>query len=235
MKKITIILALILVSALFAGIVSADTEYRNVTQGNAAFVYEDIKVPTDSSSLIQYSDGQNPQVKNIISGKEGKFQLTKEVVNGMYGVYYYDGTPGTNTYIYIWYPEISLKAELTTGKDGQSTAGDSIDGKSINKDTNVTFKIGSPKVAPAMSASAKLFFTTPAGGKTNEFGGYSFTNESLTSVETITPSVAPGNDAEAGTWTVQAQYVTQPFNDYAEKSNAVTFNVRSTSLTLTAA
>ncbi|MCZ0860749.1 PGF-CTERM sorting domain-containing protein [Methanocorpusculum sp. MG] len=237
MKKITIILALIIVSALFAGIVSADPDYREVAQGNAAFVYEDIKVPTDSSSLIQYSDGQNPQTKNIISGKEGKFQLTKEVVNGMYGVYYYDGTPGANTYIYIWYPEISLKAELTTGKDGISTAGDSIDGKSINKNTNVTFKIGSPKVAPALgNASAQLIFTTPAGGKTNEFGGYNFNNTTLTSVETVIPnSTAPGKDAEAGTWTVQAQYKTPPFNDYAEKSNAVTFNVQSTSLILTAA
>ncbi|MDE2524115.1 MAG: MEMAR_RS02690 family S-layer glycoprotein [Methanocorpusculum sp.] len=236
MKKITIILALILVSALFAGIVSADPNYREVAQGKAAFVYEDIKVPTDSTTLIQYSDGQNPQAKNIISGKEGKFQLTKEVVNGMYGVYYYAGMPGADTYITIWYPEISLKAELTTGKDGQSTSGDSIDGKSINKNTNVSFKIGSPKVSPELgNASAKLIFTTPAGGKTNEFGGYNFNNTTLSSVETITPSVAPGNDAEAGTWTVQAQYNTPPFNDYAEKSNAVTFNVQSTSLILTAA
>jgi PGF-CTERM protein len=239
LKKITIILALILVSALFAGIVSAaEPNYRDVDPGAAAFVFEDIAVDEASAtSLTQYSDGPNPAPLNVIAGKNGKFQLTEEVVNGMYGAYYYNGTPKDNgSFILIWYPEITLKAELTTGPDGMSTSGDSINGKSINKDTFVSFKIGSPKVAPALGCSAKLIFTTPAGGKTLDFGGQEFNQIQMNTAETITPPVAPGNDAEAGTWTVQAQYVSPtPFKDYAEKSNVITFDVRSTSLTLTAA
>ena len=238
MKKITIILSLILVSALFAGIVSAaEPNYRDVGPGAAAFVFEDIAVDNASAtSLTQYSDGPNPVPINVIAGKDGKFQLTEEVVNGMYGAYYYNGTPkNQGHFILIWYPEITLKAELTTDLDGMSTSGDSINGKSIDKGTFVSFKIGSPKVAPAFGATAKLIFTTPAGGKTLAFGGEEFNQIQMNRAETIMSPVAPGNDAEAGTWTVQAQYVTQPFMDYAEKSNVITFDVRSTSLSLTAA
>ncbi|MDE2521719.1 MAG: hypothetical protein O0X93_00985, partial [Methanocorpusculum sp.] len=237
MKKITTILILLLVSALFAGIVSAEPIYRSVGSGAAVFVYEDIEVDDDSStSLIQYSDGPNPQALNVISGKDGKFQLTEEVVNGMYGTYYYKGDPktGGSEYVTIWYPEISLKAELTTGKDGMSTSGDSIDGKSINKNTFINFKIGSPQVAPILGCSAKLIFTTPSGGKTHSFGDHEFSLIRMNRAETITSPAAPGRNAEAGTWTVQAQYVTQPFKDYAKKSNTITFDVRSSSLTLTA-
>ncbi|MDR0981322.1 MAG: hypothetical protein LBL85_06085 [Methanocalculaceae archaeon] len=221
------------------GAASADPEYRDVADGAAVFVFEDIAVPDETStSLTQYSDGPNPAALNVIAGKDGKFQLTEEVVNGMYGVYYYGGTPkdeNNTKFILIWYPEITLKAELTTGSDGMSTNGDSIDGKSINKDTFVSFKIGSPKVAPAIGAAAKLTFTTPGGGKAMVFGDTEFTLIQMNTVETITKPARPGPDAEAGTWTVQAQYVTSPFNDYAKKSNVITFTVRSTSLTLTAA
>ncbi|MCZ0860748.1 PGF-CTERM sorting domain-containing protein [Methanocorpusculum sp. MG] len=236
MKKITTILILLLVSALLAGTVSAGTISRDVGSGAAVFVYEDIAVDdTSSTSLIQYSDGPNPQALNVISGKDGEFQLTEEVVNGMYGTYYYKGNPkDSGEYVTIWYPEISLKAELTTGKDGMSTSGDSIDGKSINKNTNVSFKIGSPQVAPTLGCSAKLIFTTPSGGKTHSFGLHEFSLIRMNRAETITSPAAPGRNAEAGTWTVQAQYVTQPFKDYAKKSNTITFDVRSTSLTLTA-
>ena len=44
-----------------------------------------------------------------------------------------------------------------------------------------------------------------------------------------------GDTAEPGTWTAQAEYLTAPFNDYAEKSNTVTFTVQSTALTVSAA
>ena len=230
--KIMAVLAVLLISALFMGAVSADPHYRDVGEGQSAFVFEDTALEDESAtSLTQYSDGPNPAPLNVIAGKNGKFQLTEEVVNGMYGAYYYNGTPKDNgSFILIWYPEITLKAELTTGPDGMSTSGDSIDGKSINKDTSVSFKIGSPKVAPALGCSAKLIFTTPAGGKTLDFGGQEFNLIQMSTVETITSPVAPGNDAEAGTWAVQAQYVTQPFKDSAEKSNTIKFDVRSTSL-----
>ena len=213
---------------------------RPVEKGKDAFVFEHIFVG-GAEKLIKYSEGTNPTAVNTISGTNGVFYLTESVVNGQYGAYYYNGTPATNgDYIYIWYPEISLQAELTTGADG-ATSGDSINGKTINKNTQVSFLINSPKVAPALDGvTAKIVFTTPAGGVTTVFGDNTSNNLGnipLSGTQTIAlgKGMIIGNTAEPGTWTAQAEYLTAPFNDYAEKSNTVTFTVQSTALTVSAA
>ena len=215
------------------------TVYRNLTSQDDAFVYEHIVVDgSDSpSKLIKYSEGTNPTAVNIISSDEnGVFYLTESVVNGQYGTYYYSGTPSsTNTdYIYIWYPEISLQAELA------DSPGDSIDGTTITRDTQVSFLINSPKVAPAMGAVAKIVFTTPSGGTTTAFGGVNSDSNDCSDIElegtqTAVDAMFVGSNAEAGLWTAQAEYVTSPFNPYAAKSNTIKFTVQSSTLTLTAA
>ena len=220
------------------------------TSGTDAFVYEHIYI-AGATKLTKYSDGANPSVVNQIAGTSGIFYLTEAVVNGQYGTYNVTVGSVSTKQISIWYPEITLQGELTTGTaaDGK-TSGDSIDGKSINKDSMVTFLINSPKVAPAFTgntanpAAAKIVFTTPAGGKTTVFGDNTdnnFANVPLTGSQTIAASssgakgVIIGTNAEAGTWIAQAEYLTAPFNDYAKKSNTISFTVQSTSLTLTAA
>jgi len=218
---------------------------RTVSQGNDAFVYEHIHIDGTnytSQKLTKYSEGSNPTAVNQISSDpNGVFYLTEAAVNAQYGAYYYNGTSPTigttPQYIYIWYPELSIQAELTTATGG--TAGDSIDGKTINKNTNVTFLINTPKVGPAFAsetATAKVVFTTPAGGKTTKFGTTDFSGLSVAgSTQLSAPSTQPGNDAVAGTWTAQAEYVTPDyFSNYAKKSNTVSFIVQSTTLTLTA-
>ena len=215
--------------------------YRTVNQDTDAFVYEHITVSGASGKLTKYSEGTNPTALNQISGIGEIFYLTESAVNGQYGAYYYEGVPSSTSpgkFIYIWYPELSLQAELTTNTTTGATSGDSINGKTINKNTQVSFLINSPKVAPAMSATAKIVFTTPAGGKTTTFGsdsGNTLANIPLTGTQTVKGGMTIGDSAEAGTWTAQAEYLTPPFNDYAEKSNTVSFTVQSTSLTLTAA
>ena len=207
---------------------------RKVEDGNDVFVYEHIFFE-GATKLVKYSDGANPSVINQISGASGIFYLTEDVVGSQYGTY--NVTDGTNNLgtVSIWYPEISLQAELTTGANG-ATSGDSIDGKTINKNTQVSFLINSPKVAPAMDdVTAKIVFTTPAGGQTTYFGTSYLGEIPLSGTQAIVGGMTIGENAEPGTWTAQAEYLTSPFKDYAKKSNTVTFTVQSTGLTLSAA
>ncbi|MBU3833409.1 MAG: PGF-CTERM sorting domain-containing protein [Candidatus Methanocorpusculum faecipullorum] len=207
---------------------------RPVEKGHDAFVFEHIFVDGANGKLIKYSEGQNPTAVNTISGDGNVFYLTESVVNGQYGAYYYGGDqPGTTSqgnYIYIWYPEISLQAELT------DSPGDSIDGQGITKETEVTFLINSPQVQPAFGtgAAAKIIFTTPSNGKTTYFGKKNINNEPLTGTQTAIKAGVIGTSAEAGTWTAQAEYTLEPFATYAAKSNTISFTVRSESLTVTA-
>ncbi|HJK51919.1 MAG TPA: hypothetical protein O0X60_02230, partial [Methanocorpusculum sp.] len=219
---------------------------REVEAGDDVFVYEHIFYE-GATKLVKYSDGATPSVINQISGASGIFYLTEDVVGGQYGTYNVTGDAGNLDTISIWYPEISLQAELTTGANG-ATSGDSIDGKTINKNTEISFLINSPKVQPALAgeeeeekrASAKIVFTTPAGGQTTYFGdsvSNNLGNIPLSGTQTIAlgKGMTIGDTAEPGTWTAQAEYLTVPFDKYAKKSNTVTFTVQSTALAVSAA
>ena len=218
---------------------------REVVNSDDVFVYEHIiyTTNTDATKLVKYSDGANPSVVNQISGTNGIFYLTEDVVGGQYGTYNVTGEAGNLGTVSIWYPEISLQAELTTGANG-ATSGDSIDGKTINKNTEISFLINSPKVQPALAgeeeekqASAKIVFTTPAGGQTTYFGTSYLGEIPLSGTQTIAlgKGMIIGTNAEPGTWTAQAEYLTVPFDKYAKKSNTVTFTVQSTALAVSAA
>ncbi len=233
-------------------------ETRNVVNGTDAFVFEHIKVVETTGSavsglkLTKFSDGSSPSVVNQISADStGVFYLTEEVVNGQYGTYYVadkwttTDEMGKTATVNIWYPELTIQAELTTGDNG-ATAGDSIDGKNVNKDTEVTFLINAPKVAPAYydkdaktGAVAKIVFTTPASGKTTEFGTGAFAKNfgavTLNAAQTMAGYTQAGEDATAGTWTAQAEYTSpKAFADYAKKSNTISFTLQSSTLTITA-
>ena len=60
-------------------------------------------------------------------------------------------------FIFIWYPEINLAATTSSGE--------SIDGKTIDRDTVVSLQILTPKVGWAKIATAKIVITTPTGEK----------------------------------------------------------------------
>ena len=231
--------------------VTSPADTKAVTAGDYAFVYERIYVP-GAATLTKYSEGTNPTAVNQIAGKDGVFYLTEAVVKGQYGAYYYKGQPNPNspvdTFIYIWYPELTIQAELTDpATTWGATAGDSIDGKTINKDTNVTFLINTPMVGPANvgdrfdDLAAKIVFTTPVGGKTTVFGTLqdgtvaNYDNVPVTETQNVAGSAIPGIDAVAGTYTAQAEFVNyDPFANNAEKSNTISFTVQSTSMSLTA-
>ena len=232
----------------------------NLDTGMDAFVYEYIHVTgatTTEKKLTKFTEGNNPGIVNqIFADSTGNFYLTEEVVGGNYGTYYLADTwpqvTSSTKYINIWYPELSIKAELTQPNGG--TAGDSIDGKTVNKDTNVTFLVNAPKVGPAFQdrtainaaygpAKVKIVFTTPVNGKTTVFGLYSatslqadFKDVSLTASQTALGSAYAGEDATAGTWAAQAEYINYaPFADNAKKSNTITYTLQSSTLTIAAA
>ena len=261
--KIMAVLAVLLISALFMGAVSAAGDYTNVSDGESAFVFEKIALNgtgNTSTVLTKFSEGSNPTALNTIyADSPGNFSLYESSVNGQYGTYYATSTWDTDNmstcfHVSIWYPELSLKAELTTSIDGTTgkTSGDSVEGKTINKNTNVTFLLNTPMVGPANTSattrfvsdnknlSAKIVFTTPVGGKTTEFGVWfntpqKFDNLPLTQSQNNAGSARPGEDATAGTYTAQAEFTNyKPFADNAKKSNTISFTVQSTSLALTA-
>ncbi|MCZ0863112.1 MEMAR_RS02690 family S-layer glycoprotein [Methanocorpusculum vombati] len=202
-----------------------------------AFVYQVIDTGDGATTLTMYKDeiGKS-QVVNVISGENGIFNLLDSVVKGNYGAY--STTGGDDTVINIWYPELSLKAELTTGENGE-TEGDSIDGKTVGKNTKVSFLIEAPKLGTSYAttlATAKIVFTTPAGGKTTQFGDADYKDVKINAVKVLANFSAAGSTAAAGTYTAQAEFSAPDyFKNYADKSNTISFTLQSDTLTVTAA
>ena len=82
--------------------------------------------------------------------------------------------------------------------------------------------------------AVKLIFTTPANGKTTMFNDVDFS--SLYFGGQVEVSGTATADVAAGTWTVQAEFVSpNSFKTYADKSNTASFTVQSATLTITAA
>ena len=236
--------------------------YREIdaSKNQTAFVYEKINVTgvtNPSPMLTLYSSGENPQVIKQISGtvvdNNIYFYLTEAAVGTNYGKYVVGNkADGSDGIVYIWYPEIGLEARLA---ENGAVLADSIDGKTINKNTEVSFLINSPQVASAFlnttsakvidqAAYAKVIFTTPVSGKTTAFGAGDYSSIQLTGAQSPTAVTTASVDAAAGVYTAQAEYITfnligdrpySVFADYAKKSNTVSFTLQSTTLTITAA
>ncbi|HJJ91026.1 MAG TPA: hypothetical protein O0W88_04170, partial [Methanocorpusculum sp.] len=270
--KIMAVFAVLLAAALFVGAASANVSRNVSNQSGLAFVYETINISINDAAmasttpvLIKFSEGSNPTAVNTIYGEKtepgyAKFTLYDSAVGSNYGTYYattnYSNASKAGS-VSIWYPDLTLKAELAT-VSGTSviTSGASIDGKSINKNTNIAFLIDAPKVGPAyderrFAAEARIVFTTPTAGKTTYFGEYDFSKTELTGPQIIANAIKDGQiyqyasagpDAPAGVYTAYAEFkgfyidankLFEGFKDNAKKSNSVTFTVQSTTLELT--
>ena len=197
------------------------------------FVNQVLYIEDRPTNLMMYEGtvGES-QVLNTIPVKGGIINLLESAVKGQYGSYAYNTSSGWK-YINIWDPSMTLKVELA------GSPGDSVNGKTVTRDTELAFYVEAPVVANADAvddAAVKLVFTTPSGGSVTTFNGQSFDGISLTEASQLIKSVAPGSNAQAGVWTVQAEYTSpEEFKNYAAKSNTITFTVQSSTLTLTAA
>ncbi|HJK00994.1 MAG TPA: MEMAR_RS02690 family S-layer glycoprotein [Methanocorpusculum sp.] len=270
--KIMAVFAVLLAAALFVGAASADVTRNVSNQNGLAFVYETINISINDAAmasttpvLIKFSEGSNPTAVNTIYGEKtepgyAKFTLYDSAVGSHYGTYYattnYSNASSAGS-VSIWYPDLTLKAELATvSGTSATTSGDSIDGKSVNKNTNVAFLIDAPRVGPAYNAAnfnvaAQIVFTTPIAGKTTYFGEYDFSKTDLTGPQVKANAIKDGNiyqyasaglNAPAGVYTAYAEFkdfnvdgekLFSGFKENAKKSNSVTFTVQSTTLVLT--
>ncbi|MCQ2355593.1 MAG: hypothetical protein MJ014_01010 [Methanocorpusculum sp.] len=232
-------------------VIVEDEVVEEATTLGTFFVYETIYPANISgaTTLYKLSGDATPAVLDTISVSATGTTLLKEMIGNNDGVWYTSATGGD--YVAIWYPEIAFKAELTTptSSNPDATSGDSIDGKTVNKDTNITFLIDAPKLGGQYINSAaagnnistvQIVFVTPAGGRTTQFGSYNFVDAKLgTARNVVNHTTQPGNDATAGQWVAQAEFQTfggfSGFKDYGAKSNTITFTIQSSTLTITAA
>jgi hypothetical protein len=91
----------------------------------------------------------------------------------------------------------------------------------------VLFRSEAPNVGPANIADVKIVFTTPAGGKTTNFGGTAFEGIHLSKIQTNADSVTAGDNAAAGIWTAQTEFSSpKGFADNAKKTNTISFTCR---------
>ena len=242
--KIMAVLVVLLAAMLFVGAASAATTvfvHQNMT--------EDLGIPglAEGTPVTVYklSGDTEPVILDQFNLTFGERILASQVGDNT-GAWYTSTDKKTENLVNIYYPEIILSAELAPNG---VTAGDSIDGKVINTETEIQFIIDAPRVGPAYSEpkgfepNASILFTTPAGGKTYIFGtetGFILNTEKnpvkLDKVQVNTTTVKAGGSAEAGIWTAQAEFADPiEFKNYAEKSNTISFTLRSTTLTITAA
>ena len=209
---------------------------QNVFVNQVIFVDDPSGTPT---TLVLY-DGEPgaSSALNTISGKDGIFELLETAVKGQYGSYAYKIGDSAWQYINIWDPSMTLKVELA------GSPGDSVNGKTVTRDTELAFYVEAPVVANAedVNAKVKLVFTPPSGGSVTTFGiteegsAGNFLDIPLKDASQLINTVAPGSNAQAGVWTVLAEYTSpEEFKNYAAKSNTITFTVQSSTLTLTAA
>ena len=245
--KIMAVLVVLLAAMLFVGAASA------AENGGTYFVNQKVNF---TGTLYLLSGDQNEVVLDSFSINAGE-RILPGFIGTNTGVWYDNTTKASSEKYYsIWYPEITLMGELSEMDNGHATSsGDTINGKTINKDTDVSFIIVAPKLggvnvsaddgrdaidtsALTTNATVKIVFTTPANGKTTMFGGEDFTKIELNATQVYAKDavVSPGDNAIAGTWTAQAEFDSpKSFADYAEKSNSISFTVQSTSVSITAA
>ena len=190
------VLVVLLAAMLFVGAASA-----GVAKGTI-FVNEEVNLTkigdTTNTSITIYklSGDLNPVVLDSFNITNDERLLPSQVGDNT-GVWYLANSNQAD-YIYIYYPEISLSAELaSTLGTGATTSGDSINGKTINTNTNIAFIIDAPRVGGVNVtggavvgtqnlSQVKIVFTTPAGGKIDQFG---YTNASETTVGDFSASI----------------------------------------------
>lgn len=155
---------------------------RTVYPCSTAFVYEKIKIKitdtTCATSIAYMSGSANPSALNTIQvDANGVINLLDVSVGGYTGAYrIYDDSQWTGGYLYIWQPDLILRAEYAGSTD-------SVDGKAVSKSSSIHYIIDSPKVGPScIGAKAQIIVTTPVGGQTTMLGAVSLADIDINSV-----------------------------------------------------
>jgi len=269
--KLIIVAAVMLFAVLLASPVAArGVTVKNVVAGDHIFVYEtglDVtqlnasqtagaSVPPSALRKFVDDDVSKALIKEIPVANAASFDVLSGLVGDQTGLYYaFNGSE-----VYLGAEKANNKSSVTIQKTDLGlgvylnvTSGlhvDSIDGKSITRFNNITFKVSAPNVGTYYknasgepAARAEVRITTPDGGQITVFGfnSVNLARMNISSAEFYTDSTGgPGdsimlNEVTAGTYTAVLKF--SPGQDFYKQagtdSNAVSFTVLSKPITLT--
>ena len=245
-KTIAAVLAVFLAAALFVGAASAIDTAREI-DNSTAFVYENITIAGESGhqGYLNFFDKDDVFVTSIASNATtGAFNLLDVSVGSNTGIWYYGKSPNTmgDKTVNIQYPKLSI--DLRKGTN-------SLDGQSIIRgESGLKLVLDAQYMTEDMGANVSVLTTTPEGGKS--YGIFTHDNGQelkplpLTGVQTTYSLDLVDTTVQAGTYTVQAEFMTgQKFGLFNttnlvmpaqyKKSNTITVTINSADLTITAA
>jgi S-layer glycoprotein len=255
-SKISLVLAAIILVALLAAPAAArGAALKTIAAGDTLFVYEtglDLSALNSgvgpiaaNDMLIKYVDDDpaKASIKEITVLDPTSFSVLASQVGSDYGLYY------------VVDPTLAVPVESVRIRNIDATLGlvlnashvDSVDGKSVTRDTSIAFKVGTQYGAlyrtnvPAYLALVDIEITTPGGAKIREFQNINLALINLSSAEfyTDTGPILSGrgaislSGAEAGTYSAVAKFNVTPFTSQAPNSNSVTWTVLSKPVTIT--
>ncbi|MDD1658220.1 MAG: PGF-CTERM sorting domain-containing protein [Methanomicrobiales archaeon] len=251
-SKISLVLAAIVLVALLAAPAAArGASIKTIVPGDTIFVYEtglDLTAlgfaGAAGDALNKYVDDDplKALITEIPVTDFTSFDVLASQVGSDYGIYYAapGGVAGANT--------VRIRAMTATlGLVLNASHVDSVDGKSVTRDTKIAFKVGSQYGSlyrdnvPVYHAKVDIEITTPGGAKVREFQDVVLSNFNLTSAEFYTDTgplnTGLGNisltGAEAGTYSALIKFNVTPFTNQAPNSNTVTWTVLSKPVTIT--
>jgi len=254
MKSMTklMVVAMLLVAALVVAPAAARIDAKTLESGDTIYVGEEnlnfasnfngtAGSGVGITKLVHFSDNTADKTILVSPG----FEISKTDVGTTTGPYYAFGTGTLDKgkeigYVNIELPSVTLDVMLNSS---QKVTKDSVNSKSVTKDTVVDFKVqnnlngfwnttvtGAVSGAPSMNIEVTL----PGGGVTTFFG--------TVDLKGVTPiggtSYKPGvnlSQVEAGTYTAVAKWPSgTDFYGKGSDSNSVTFEVLTKALALSA-
>jgi len=246
MKSMTklMVVAMLLVAAL---VVAPAAAARTVSSGDTVYVGEE-KLSFDATfvdsgnitKLVHYSDPSAGTVDKTIMVTP-PFELTKSDVGTTTGEYYaFNGTTSTalrdqsSGKVDIQIPTTKLDVMLAAG-NGK----DSVDGKSVTRKDSLFFKLENNlhgfKELTGTAYNMSIDVTLPGGGVTNMPFGENFKENIAVNGTTYESRPLDLSKAEAGTYTAVAKWPKDAdFYDKGFDSNAVTFEVRTKAIAISA-
>ncbi|WP_214083794.1 MEMAR_RS02690 family S-layer glycoprotein [Methanoculleus sp.] len=191
----------------------------------------------DVTQIVHYSDPTAGAIdKTIAADSNGVItELTTTAVGTTTGPYYVFTAAGDPTdrltaegYVNVQIPDATMDVVLNNSRQ------ESVDGKSVTRDTPVAFKLTNNLNGLAGTGiTMKIDVTLPGGGVVTSFGGQTLTGI-LVNGTTVIKGPVTLTSAEAGTYTAQAKWPsTTDFYGKGFDSNAVTFEVLTKKLAIT--
>ena len=227
MKSITklMLVAMVLAAALVVAPVAAD---RVITASDTNIYVGEENVNFDTNfptavRLVHYTDriaGATDKIFTLVNGNVTEF--TKGIPTG---TYYLESSPGVELASFnVQEPEATLDVMLN------SSPKDSVNGKSVTRNTELFFKLTN-NLDAALGYNMNIEVTLPGGGVVTQIGNVNLANIPVNGTTVVTE---PFPLTSAGTYSAQAKWprITNFFGKSFD-SNTVTFEIATKALAIT--